>query len=215
MADPRMRTLEPIDAYALWAPTYAARAHTPLMEIEERAVRRLLPDVRGQIVLDAACGTGRYQRILEARGAALACGVDLSPVMLRRNARPSITVCGDLRQLPFRSGSFDAVVCGLAVGHVEQIDACMREMSRLLRHGGVLVYSDMHPAGARAGWLRTFRADDGSEYAVRHHIHSGEANLSACRGAGLDVEQMLEPPIDVPHRYRGWPAALVIRARKR
>lgn len=208
-------TLEPLDAYALWAPTYAAEAHTPLMRIEERAVRDLLPDVRGRVTLDAACGTGRYLRELETRGAALACGVDLSDTMLRRVRPPAPRVRADLRQLPFRSSSFDLIVCGLAIGHIERLEMGLRELSRLLTAGGVLVYSDLHPGGARAGWLRTFRTLDGREYAVKHHVHSRESHLFGCRDADLIVERMLEPTIDVPHPYRGWPAALVIRARRR
>lgn len=208
-----MQVLEPLDAYALWAPTYAAEAHTPLMRIEERAMRDLIPDVRRRAVLDAACGTGRYLRELESRGAAIACGVDLSHTMLQRVASPA-RVRGDLRCLPFRSASFDLVVCGLAVGHVDRLEPCVAELARLVAPGGILLYSDLHPAGAAAGWLRTFRAPDGCEYAVRHHIHSREAHLFACRDARLTVDEMREPPIDFAHPYRGWPAALVIRARK-
>jgi malonyl-CoA O-methyltransferase len=208
-------TLEPLEAYALWAATYASEAHTPLMRIEEGAVRDLLPDVRGRVTLDAACGTGRYLRELDARGAALACGVDLSDTMLRRVPSPSPRVRADLQQLPFRSSSFDVIVCGLAIGHVERLEPCLRELGRLLAPGGILVYSDLHPAGARAGWLRTFRTLDGSEYAVRHHVHSRESHLFGCRDADLIVEQMVEPTIDFPHQYRGWPAALIIRARRR
>ncbi|MBI4478044.1 MAG: methyltransferase domain-containing protein [Acidobacteria bacterium] len=206
--------LEPLEAYALWAPTYAAEAHTPLMQIEEQVVRELLPDVRRRVVLDAACGTGRYLRELEARGARLACGLDLSEMMLRRTHPNAIRVRGDLQDLPFRSATFDVIVCGLAIGHVDRPGPCLRGLSRLLTRDGILVYSDLHPGGARAGWLRTFRGPDGAEYAVRHHIHSRESHLFGCRDAGLAVERLLEPTIDFPHAFRGWPAALIIRARK-
>lgn len=209
-----IQMLEPLEAYTLWAPTYAAEAHTPLMRIEERAVLELLPDVRGRVTLDAACGTGRYLRELEARRAALVCGIDLSDTMLRRVHTPASRLRADLRHLPFRSSSVDVIVCGLAIGHVERLEPCLRELGRLLTPDGVLVYSDLHPAGARAGWLRTFRALDGRVYAVRHHVHSRESHVFGCRDAGLVVERMLEPAIDFPHPYRGWPAALVFRARR-
>ena len=61
--------LDPTDAYALWAPSYPARAHNPVMLAEERAMLSLLPqDFSGRNVLDAGCGTGRYMRHAVQRG---------------------------------------------------------------------------------------------------------------------------------------------------
>src|SRR6185295_15775284 len=72
------------DAYAAWAPHYPPSPHTALMHAEQRAMLALLPEVTGAVVLDAACGTGRYLELMVARGARYAIGVDASPHMLRR-----------------------------------------------------------------------------------------------------------------------------------
>src|SRR5690349_13981739 len=78
-------TLEPTAAYALWAASYPPRAHNPLMLAEERAMLALLPpDLCGQAVLDAGCGSGRYLFHTLRRGARRALGVDLSAEMLSR-----------------------------------------------------------------------------------------------------------------------------------
>ncbi len=62
--------LEPSAAYALWAGSYPAHAHNPVMLAEERAMLGLLPgDLRGQSVVDAGCGSGRYTRHAVERGA--------------------------------------------------------------------------------------------------------------------------------------------------
>src|SRR5215510_1905626 len=77
--------LEPVPAYALWAASYPPHAHNPLMLAEERAMLALLPaDLRGRVVLDAGCGSGRYLLHALRRNARRVLGVDLSAEMLAR-----------------------------------------------------------------------------------------------------------------------------------
>lgn len=209
-----VKTLEPAAAYAAWAPSYPPRAHNLLMEIEERAVLARLPDVAGRTVVDLGCGSGRYAAVLRQRGARVVLGLDRSPEMLAR-ARDAVplVVLGDLRALPVRDGAIDVAVCGLAVGDVPELGEVIAGVARALRPGGRVVYSDLHPRGAAAGWRRTFDAF-GRRYAVRHHRHTIDAHLAACRAAGLVVEIVDEPAIEIDHAFRGWPAALVVTARK-
>src|SRR5262245_5265034 len=79
------QTLSSLEAYARWAATYPPHAHNVLMQTEEAATKRLLPPLNGQVVLDLACGTGRYGLMAEAQGARLALGIDNSLAMLRGN----------------------------------------------------------------------------------------------------------------------------------
>jgi malonyl-CoA O-methyltransferase len=207
--------LEAKQAYAMWASTYFPQAHNPLMEIEQRAMLELLPEVAGKVALDLACGSGRYLAALIDRGASRAIGLDFSPNMLARAKMNSgYLVQADLRQLPLANASFDVVVCGLAVGHVDDLRGVIAEVGRVLIAGGVVVYSDFHPFGALIGWKRTFRAQNGREYVVRHYPHLYADHHAACRAAGLIVEEVREPRIDFEHKWRGHPAVIVIRARK-
>jgi len=200
------------DAYALWAPTYAAAPHNPFMDLEQAALLELLPELAGAVVVDLACGTGRYAAIARARGAAAVIGVDLSQDMLRR-ARPvtASVARGDLTALPLRSGVAGVVICGLAIGHVRHLEGAFGEMSRVLAPGGTLVYSDFHPAAYAAGHRRTFEVG-GRWYAVEHHPHPPDDHRAACRAAGLDVEVVGETTTRDGARL---PVVLVIRARKR
>lgn len=207
--------LEVQDAYARWAASYAPEAHNPLMQLEEQAVRELLPAPADGRWLDLACGSGRYLKWLAGAGAERAAGLDFSRPMLARAAPLGYPlVQADLRHLPLAAGCFDRIVCGLAVGHVADLAGSLAEMGRLLAPGGVLVYSDFHPLGALLGWKRTFRAADGVAYAARHHVHLYEAHQAACQAAGLSIDAVREPRIDFDHPYRGYPAVLVIRALK-
>lgn len=207
------RELEPAEAYDLWADSYPAEAHNLLMEMEQKAMLALLPDLAGRVVLDLACGSGRYLQRVSERGASFAFGLDLAPAMLARaRAVSGRLVCGDLTSLPIASSTVDVIVCGLAVGHVRDLGGVVREMGRVLRRGGLAVYSDFHPFGMRAGWTRGFRTPAGDQYVVSHHFHLYGDHHTACRSGGLLIEEVREPLIEGPHQWAGCPAVLVIRA---
>jgi malonyl-CoA O-methyltransferase len=211
----RALELEPRDAYTLWAPSYPAEAHNGFMALEERELLALLPELRGRAALDVGCGSGRYLRHLQGRGAARVAGCDLTPAMLvqARALAPAVAQA-DAAALPFAPAAFDVVVAGLVVGHCAELRPVIAETARVLRPGGVLLYSDVHPAGTLAGWQRTFRDTRGRTRAARQHLHLYAEHVSACRDAGLAIEELREPRADVPGRWRGWPALLVVRARK-
>jgi malonyl-CoA O-methyltransferase len=200
--------LEPQAAYAWWAASYPPRPHNALMALEQQTVLSLLPDVTGMTALDAGCGTGRYLRLLRDRGAR-AVGVDLSAAMLARAGADSRRVArADIRVLPIASQSIDVIVCGLVLGDVPDLPAALAELSRVVRPGGRVVYSVVHPVGARAGWSRTF-AVAGRQQAIATWWHSSDTHRRACAGAGLHVTAWQEPVLAEapPH-----PAVLVVSA---
>lgn len=175
----------------------------------------LLPACAGQRVLDLGCGSGRYLRLLHPRGPRFMVGLDLSSAMLARS-RGSLepVILGDGQALPFGAQTFDLVVSGLVVGHVPDLGALLREVVRVTRPGGLVIYSDLHPDGAQAGWVRTFQTADGSQHVAPHHVHSRADHERECEAAGLHVEVIREPEVDFPHPWQGRPAALLVRARR-
>lgn len=202
--------LDPVEAYALWAPSYPARAHNPVMLAEERAMLGLLPgDVTGRNVLDAGCGTGRYMRHALQRGAGKVIGVDLSPDMLARAAselgaarrrRAFELMQGSLDAMPVADAWSDLTVCGLAVGHVERLEPVLAELCRVTQPGGMILCSDVHPIGHALGWLRDFKSE-GRRYAARHTAHLYSHWHAACAAQGLELGCVLEPmldPADIP-----------------
>ena len=148
------------------------------MEVEQAAVLQLLPSMTGLSALDAGCGSGRYLQLLIDRGARVV-GVDQSSEMLRRAQKIGTAVCGDLYALPIRSESMDVVVSGLALGDVADLSIAIRELARVLRPGGSLVYSVVHPRGREEGWERTFHTSEGS-FAVNSHWHTLNDHETAC-----------------------------------
>jgi malonyl-CoA O-methyltransferase len=202
--------LEPRAAYALWASAYPARAHNPVMQAEERALLGLMPDVlHGQAVLDVGCGSGRYMLHALRCGAARVTGVDLSSPMLKRAEEeltalptgvPITLVQGSVAALPLPEAQADLTVCGLVVGHLENLEPALAELRRVTRPGGLLLLSDVHPIGHALGWRRDFKAG-GQRYAVRHTPHLYSHWHAACAALGLHIERVLEPmldPADIP-----------------
>src|SRR5579863_7272202 len=134
--------LEPRAAYRLWAASYPAYAHNPLMMAEERALLALLPDeLCGSNILDAGCGSGRYMLYARQRGATAVVGIDLTFEMLRR-AQPAL--CGNngrqtgvsraglaqasLEAIPIRDRWADITLCGLTLGHLPQLTPPLAEL---------------------------------------------------------------------------------------
>jgi malonyl-CoA O-methyltransferase len=212
---PAVTALAAPAAYALWAPTYESVPHNPLMRVEQAAMVDLLPDVTGRVVLDAACGTGRYLHLLAARGAARRVGIDLTRDMLvRAQAGRADLVIGDICALPLVAASVDVVVCGLALNDVAALDRALSELARVLRPGGYLLYSVVHPRGGPLGWTRSFDTLDGPR-AVVSHWHTRAEHARGCARAGMTIEAEVEPrlPAGIANPPDG-PIALVIRAVK-
>jgi malonyl-CoA O-methyltransferase len=219
---PRPTVLAPAEAYALWAASYPAHAHNPVMQAEERAMLGLMPaTLHGQAILDAGCGSGRYMLHALQRGASRVIGVDLSPEMLqhargeldahRYDAKVKLRQ-GSLHALPVPDAWADLTVCGLVIGHLEHLEQALAELHRVTRPGGTVLCSDVHPIGHALGWLRDFKSD-GKRYAVRHTAHLYSDWHAACADLGLQIERVLEPmldPGDIPAKAHFDRTALVV-----
>lgn len=90
------------------------------------------PELSGR-VLDIGCGEGRLASLLD--GGVRWIGVDASPTQLAANPyRP--VLLADMRALPFRDGTFDAVTHLWCLYHLDDPVAAIREAARVLRAGG-------------------------------------------------------------------------------
>ncbi len=125
----------------------------------------------GQVGLDLCCGTGDLAlRCLPAlagggtRGGVIA--ADFSLQMLRlakerlRKTRAvgapaaAQAVCADAMRLPFADGRFHFVTIGYGLRNVTDLRACLREVRRVLRPGGVMASLDL--GQVRPRWMRPF-----------------------------------------------------------
>ena len=193
-----MRMLPSRVAYDLWAESYPATAHNPLMEAEQRVVIERLRGIRATCALDVGSGSGRCVSLLAATGATVT-AVDLSMAMLRRNGH-SRRVCSDACSLPIASGSVDLVNASLMAGDIEALTPWLAELARVLAPGGQLLYSDFHSSWATRGWQRTFRTPAGEECALPRAPHEISDHTDALIVAGFRVLAVDE--IRLPARGR-------------
>ena len=216
---------ETLEAYERWARVYPPVAHNPLMRAEQAAMLELLPAVAGRRVLDLACGSGRYSRLLVEANAGQVVALDFCMPMLQQVAAVS-RVCASMMQLPLQANSFDCVISGLALGHATDIYPWMSEVARVLRPGGCLLYSDFHPQAARAGMTRSFKDDADETWTVPHRAYDLECQQQAVAAAGLTIQALSQIRVGVELTetfagsdsiYRDWhglPLVLVVQARK-
>jgi ubiquinone/menaquinone biosynthesis C-methylase UbiE len=124
-----------------------------------REVESLLgrPLRRGEVVLDAGCGTGWLAAGLRrAAPSVRVIGLDLSTGMLDRarvaGAWPLLQ--GDAERLPFGDAAVDLVVSRGVLHHLPDVPAALAEWRRVLRpSGAVVVTSEPTPQVERHGGL--------------------------------------------------------------
>ncbi len=75
-------------------------------------------------------------------------GVDQSPAMLKLAAAKAPQAqfrVGHLTGLPIPDASVDLVLCALALCHLDDVGEAIAEFRRVLRPGGRLIVTDVHP----------------------------------------------------------------------
>jgi demethylmenaquinone methyltransferase / 2-methoxy-6-polyprenyl-1,4-benzoquinol methylase len=118
----------------------------------------------GSLVLDVASGTGLVARQLAARRRMRVVALDASEPMLRAGLpanrlaglAPQIhPVLGRAESLPFADDTFDALTFTYLLRYVEDREATLKELARVVRPGGTVACLEFHVPDlpvARIGW---------------------------------------------------------------
>ena len=119
---------------------YDDRAFNSRIPIQRFWQRRRYAIVLGMLgradsVLDVGCGSSK---ILEALPHAVGLDLNFKPLRFRRQTN-RLVVNGDVHRLPFRDGTFGAVICSEMLEHVPFDARIFTELARVLRPGGVLL----------------------------------------------------------------------------
>jgi len=137
-------------------------------ELNTPAFFDLLPDVSGKRGLDVGCGEGHNTRLLADRGATMF-AIDISGVFVRlageMETRDIMYAVGSAQELPFAAGQFDFVTSLMCLMDLPDQASALKEIHRVLRAGGFLQFSIVHPCFAPPH-RRLLRNAAGEPYAV-------------------------------------------------
>ena len=151
-----------------------------LFEREHRFIRRALGwSRRPGRLLDLGSGSGRLTLPLRGAGYDVV-GLDLSPVALaafRRRSQVVPLVRADAGRLPFVDDSFDGVIAIQSLDYVEH-RGFMRECSRVLRPGGLLVFDALN------------------RRSYKWHLKNRVGRQLVLPSADLDYRQVLRAAVD-------------------
>lgn len=117
---------------------------------ERPGTMSLLPDISGKTVLDFGCGTGIVSELLIMRGADVV-SLDNDAQMIKR-ARERLGKRGDVLLFDlnntfklFPDSTFDLIYSSMVIHRVKDLNQLFSEYSRILKPGGVLIFSANHP----------------------------------------------------------------------
>ncbi len=122
-------------------------------EVSRRLIERLdYILLNPTAVLDLGCATGLNTQALRKRyPKARHMAMDYVPGLVakaRRQSsrwRPIAGICGELEALPFQNNRFDLIVSNLVLHRAVDLHATAREIQRVLRPGGVLLFATFGP----------------------------------------------------------------------
>jgi ubiquinone/menaquinone biosynthesis C-methylase UbiE len=147
-----------------WATRYTEAGDLNRQYIIDPALFHVLGRVQGQRILDAGCGNGYLCRLLATRGATVT-GVDVSKRFIelaeqQETQRPLHIEyqVGSLCHLTmFPDDTFDAIVSNIVLSDLQNLQDALHELHRVLKPGGTLVFSIMHPCFSSPpikGWVK-------------------------------------------------------------
>jgi ubiquinone/menaquinone biosynthesis C-methylase UbiE len=192
--------IDPEPGYDLWSATYDQETDNLLVALDEGLFEGLLRRVslRGKVVIDVGCGTGRHWKNMHAQLPADLVGYDISAGMLAQLRRkyPRATVhragADSLTYTP--DASCDFVVSTLTLCHVPDVEAAFAEWIRVLRPGGGILLTDFHPAASANGDC-SFRSG-AQRVPVKLYVHSVASLRRAAARRRLEILAFEEAILD-------------------
>jgi malonyl-CoA O-methyltransferase len=157
-----------------------------------------------QCILDLGAGTCRASVALRRRFAhARVIALDIAPGMLKASPRPGWPrrrferVCADAYALPLAARSVELIYSNLMLQWCDRPDLVFRELARVLKPGGVFVFSSFGPDTLRELRLAWASVDAG--------VHVSQFHDMPQLGDALMHAGLIEPVMDVEQQRLLYP----------
>jgi malonyl-CoA O-methyltransferase len=182
--------------------------------LQERVRHELLArldelEIEPRAVLDLGAGTGHGARALKHRHPkAVVVAADIAPGMLEQARQQSRwlrrfeRVRADAYALPFADAAFDLVFSNLMIQWCDDLDAVFIEIARVLKPGGLLLFSTFGP-----GTLAELRDAWGASDSSNHVNHFFDPHAL---GSALMQAQLSEPVLDVDRIVAKYPDVMTL-----
>lgn len=180
------------------AETYDAVAH--FQRWAGHALLEKIPDLQPDTLLDLGCGTGFFCSALSERfQSASYFGLDLSEQMLKyarsHHTHAGSWLAGDAENLALMDNSVDLVFSSLAIQWCADLPRLMTEVQRVLKPGGLFVFSTLLDGTLfelKQAWSAVDDKQHVNSFFLKEHYHQ------AVEEAGLSV-RLLENQSHVLH----------------
>jgi len=135
-----------------WPRAYDRWFSTPIGSLVKKYEAELILDLlkpeKGEVILDAGCGTGIFTLDILSSGSK-AIGLDISlPMLIQAGKKlkefPFRMVLADMLHLPFPESLFDKVVSVTALEFIEDGKAAIDELFRVTKRGGCVVAATLN-----------------------------------------------------------------------
>ncbi len=183
----------------------------------EPATERLLSVSAGDVILDIACGAGRFTRRMAELGATVV-AFDYSAKFIERARKRTpkdvsieykvIDAANVGKLLGLGARWFDKAVCTMALMDMPEINPVLSALTRMLKPNGLFVFSLTHPCFHSAKMQRFCEAYE--EEAGRHIIRSGIKMSSYLTPMARKTEGIIGQP--VPQYYFHRPLHLLFES---
>lgn len=171
------KEMDATQAYNRWAATYDDQPGNLMIYLDDEVFTTLMGSVaiENKVIADIGCGTGRHWPKLFARHPRRLIGYDVSAAMLDKlrrkfsQAETQVLKAPLLPELP--DGSCDIITCNLALGYMKDLRATLQEWDRVLKNGGLVFITDMHPEALQKGAERSF-AQGKEKVVIKNYLHT-------------------------------------------
>jgi malonyl-CoA O-methyltransferase len=163
----RLNKREVAASFGRAAASYDSVAHLQ-RQVGEKLLAKMPANFLPSHIADVGCGTGHFTRRLATIFSDAQCtGIDIAPGMVNYAAAHSGAglnwVCADAESMPIADNSFDLLYSNFTYQWCQNLPRLMAEQFRLLKAGGLLVFTTVGPQSLselRRAWQ-----------AVDNHVH--------------------------------------------